>query len=297
MAAQITVGGDATIAPDKSDGANEVMANLAYRRLAIANVVFLGSPDPDAGGWVLVDAGVLGTARLIKEAVENRFGARSRPNAILLTHGHFDHVGALEELAGEWDVPVYAHDLEMPYLDGRAAYPPPDPTVGGGMMAALSRFYPRGPVNVGRWLRSLPVGRVPTMPGWEWIHTPGHTPGHVSFWNPQTKTLIVGDAFITTNQESAFAVLVQSPELHGPPMYYTTDWENARASVRKLAALEPEVVVTGHGPAMRGPELRQALHKLARDFDMIAVPSEGRYVGDPAKADETGPTYVPPKKG
>ena len=134
-------------------------------------------------------------------------------------------MSALEELAREWDVPIYAHDLEHPYLDGRASYPPPDPTVGGGMMAAMSKLYPRGPVNVGKWLRPLPQGRVPTMAGWEWIHTPGHTPGHVSFWNPQTKTLIAGDAFITTNQESAFAVLFQKAELHGPPMYYTTDWE------------------------------------------------------------------------
>jgi len=297
MAAQVNVGGDAAITPDKSDGTNEVMANLAFRRLAIANVVLLGSKEPDAGGWVLIDAGVLGSANLIKEVCEQRFGAGRRPNAILLTHGHFDHVGALEELAQEWDVPIYAHELELPYLDGRASYPPPDPTVGGGMMATLSRFYPRGPIDVSKWLHPYPNGRVPTMPGWKLLHTPGHTPGHVSFWNPQTRVLIAGDAFITTNQESAFAVLMQSPEIHGPPMYYTTDWENARVSVRKLAALEPEVVVTGHGPAMRGPEMREALHKLARDFDAIAVPDEGRYVNDPARADETGPTYVPPMKG
>jgi glyoxylase-like metal-dependent hydrolase (beta-lactamase superfamily II) len=295
MAAQVSVGSEATIKPDKSDGTNEVSAKLAYQRLAIVNVVYLGSTAPDAG-WVLIDAGVLGSANLIKEAAEHRFGAGRKPNAILLTHGHFDHVGALEELANEWDVPIYAHELELPYLDGRSSYPPPDPTVGGGMMAAMSRFYPSGPINVSRWLQPLPLGRVPMMAGWEWIHTPGHSPGHVSFWNPTTRELIAGDAFITTNQESAFAVLMQKPEIHGPPMYYTIDWDAARESVRKLAALEPEVVVTGHGQAMHGPEMRKALHTLARDFDSIAVPTEGRYVGDSAKADESGVTYVPPEK-
>jgi hypothetical protein len=47
---------------------------------------------------------------------------------------------------------------------------------------------------------------------------------------------------------------------------------------------------------MHGPAMRQALHTLASDFDQIAVPMQGRYVGEPARADETGVTYVPPKE-
>jgi glyoxylase-like metal-dependent hydrolase (beta-lactamase superfamily II) len=91
-------------------------------------------------------------------------------------------------------------------------------------MAALARFYPRGPIDVSRWLQPLPAnGSVPGLPGFLWIPTPGHSPGHVSFWRGSDRTLIVEDAFITTAQESAYAVLTQSPELHGPPMYYTQD--------------------------------------------------------------------------
>jgi hypothetical protein len=86
-------------------------------------------------------------------------------------------------------------------------------------------------------------------------------------------TLIVGDAFITTAQESAYAIALQSPEMHGPPKYFTPDWPAARASVERLAALAPEVVVTGHGRAMSGAEMRGALQMLADDFDRIAVPS------------------------
>src|SRR3712207_7159986 len=51
----------------------------------------------------------------------------------------FDHVGVLETLAAEWDVPVVAHELEAPYLTGQASYPPPDPSVGGGLVARLDR--------------------------------------------------------------------------------------------------------------------------------------------------------------
>jgi glyoxylase-like metal-dependent hydrolase (beta-lactamase superfamily II) len=206
-------------------------------------------------------------------------------------------VGALKELAEEWDTPIVAHRLEHPYLNGRSAYPPPDPTVGGGIMAAVSGLYPSGPIDVSPWLQILPEDdSVPYMPGWTWLPTPGHTPGHISLWRESDSALIVGDAFITTRQESAYAVLTQKPELHGPPMYFTPDWQAARGSVVQLAALQPELVITGHGVAMQGPAMREALSKLARDFNQVAVPEQGRYVDSPARAGRNGVTYVPPKQ-
>lgn len=282
MAQQIPVDPDSRVDEVQTDGVHEVLPGLGYQRLAIVNVAYHGTRG--AGDrWVLIDAGVTGAAGMILHAVEHLVGKGSRPAAIVLTHGHFDHVGALAELAERWEVPVYAHELELPYLDGRASYPPPDPTVGGGLMSALSRFYPRGPIDVSRWLDVLPAdGAVPSMPGWRWIHTPGHTPGHISLWRESDRTLIAGDAFITTAQESAYAVATQRPELHGPPMYYTQDWVQAKESVERLAALEPELVITGHGRAMQGPALRAALHALARGFDRVAVPKYGRYVDRPA---------------
>ena len=164
-------------------------------------------------------------------------------------------------------------------MDGRQAYESPDPTVGGGLMSFISPLFPRGPIDVSRWLEPLPAdGTVPGMNDWRWLPTPGHTPGHVSFWRENDLTLIVGDAFITTTQESAYAVLTQRTELHGPPMYFTPDWNSAEESVKRLAELQPDLVVTGHGRAMEGQEMRDALHTLARDFRRIAVPEQGHYV-------------------
>lgn len=264
----------------ESDGSvHEIAADLAYQRLAIVNVVYFGQAGAGDGEWVLIDAGIPGTTTPLLNAVHRRFGD-SRPSAILLTHGHFDHVGCLNDLAELWDVPIFAHPEELRYLDGSESYPPPDPTVGGGLMARISPLYPRGPIDVSRWLQPLPRdGSVPGMPGWRWLHTPGHTAGHVSFWLDGERTIIAGDAFITTNQESAYAVAVQQTELHGPPMYYTSDWHAARQSVERLAALDPELAVTGHGRALAGEEMRLALHTLAREFDHVAVPEQGRYVG------------------
>ncbi|HEX8296755.1 MAG TPA: MBL fold metallo-hydrolase [Chthoniobacteraceae bacterium] len=267
------------------DPTTEVSSDIAYKRLAIVNVAFIGHPEAADRNWVLVDAGVMGTGQMILRAAAQRFGPESRPAAIVLTHGHFDHVGALEMLAERWEVPIYAHELEVPYLNGTAAYPPPDPTVGGGMMALLSPLYPRGPIDVSRWLQTLPGdGSIPVLPGWTWVHAPGHTPGQVALWREADRVLISADAFITTRQESAYAVAAQTPEMHGPPAYYTQDWAAARVSVEALSALEPEIVVPGHGRAMEGEAMRSALRTLAANFDEIAVPEHGRYVADPARA-------------
>jgi glyoxylase-like metal-dependent hydrolase (beta-lactamase superfamily II) len=295
MAQQVPVDPQAVTRGIEDAGVHQVAQDVAYQRLMIVNVIYLGAPGAGDRQWVLIDAGVFSTTASILAAARERFGERSRPAAIVMTHGHFDHVGALEDLASRWDAPIYAHELELPYLSGRSSYPPPDPSVGGGLMSMLSRFYPRGPIDVSRWLKTLPAdGTIPVMPGWRWLPTPGHSPGHVSFWRQADRTLIAGDAFITTAQESAYAVATQSPEMHGPPMYYTTDWESARNSVRELSGLEPELAVTGHGPAMHGPAMRAALSTLARDFDSIAVPSHGRYIAEPARANEGGVTSVPP---
>ena len=279
MALQIELDQSAVIGADHDQaGTHPVADDLAYLRLAIVNVIYFGQEG--ASDWVLVDAGIPGTEQQIISVAERRFGPDSPPSAIILTHGHFDHVGALEGLLRHWDVPVYAHPLEHPFLDGQESYPPPD-AFNKGLMARLSPLFPRSPIDIGDHLNTLPAdGTVPKMPGWRWLHTPGHTPGHVSLWQPTRRQLIAGDAFITTGQESVYESATQQLEMHGPPQYFTPDWAEAGRSVRTLAKLEPELAITGHGRAIGGPLLRSTLHHLAGHFETIAVPAhaQGRMV-------------------
>ena len=279
----------------RNDGAVKgIVRDVSYIRDRIVNVFFYGEPRAGDRNWVLIDAGLGGSAARIERIASERFGVGARPAAIVLTHGHFDHVGALKTLAATWDAPVYAHEFELPYITGRSSYPPPDPTVGGGAMAALSRVYPRGPIDVGSRARALPDDRsVPGMPEWRWIPTPGHSPGHVSLFRDTDRLLIAGDAFVTTKQESAMAVLSQRLEIHGPPMYYTPDWTLARESVERLAALEPAIAATGHGVPWSGPQMLQELEYLSRNFDELAMPRQGRYVREAAIMNADGVVSVP----
>jgi glyoxylase-like metal-dependent hydrolase (beta-lactamase superfamily II) len=247
--------------------------------------------------WVLIDAGLKTSAKKIKKMAAALFGKASKPKCIILTHGHFDHVGSLLKLATEWNVPVYAHYLELPYLTGKSHYPPPDPSVGGGLMAWMSFIYPSKPIDLQAKVYALPEdGSVPDLKEWKYLHTPGHAPGHISLFREEDKVLIAGDAFVTTNQQSAISVMLQTKKLYGPPMYFTYDWDAANASVKKLLLLTPETVATGHGRPMYGKEMRKQLHNLHEHFSEEAIPAHGRYVKEPAVADANGVLYVPPKE-
>ena len=251
--------------------------------------------DEETGHWVLIDAGLKSSAPKIHRMAEKLFGADSKPAAIILTHGHFDHTGSLIRLAEEWQVPVYCHYLELPYLSGKSSYPPPDASVNGGLMAKMAWMYPKKPINIEHRLHILPPdGSVPFLSDWQYIYTPGHAPGHVSFFRQKDKVLIAGDAIVTTVQESAMSVMMQKKKLSGPPKYFTYDWQAARNSVLDIAELKPEVIATGHGKPMSGPEMQAALHNLSRHFDEIALPRKGRYLDDPAIVDASGVMYVPP---
>jgi glyoxylase-like metal-dependent hydrolase (beta-lactamase superfamily II) len=251
------------ISPDLVVSMDDIAPGVRGLRIAFVNVFALTHAD---GSWKLVDAGIPGSQGIIRKWAEKHFP--SPPDAIVLTHGHFDHVSAAQGLADEWDVPIFAHPLEFPYLTGEKAYAPPNANAGGGLMSLLSPTYPREPIDLGSRLRPLTGLR-----GWEMLHTPGHTPGHVSFFRAEDRTLLVGDAFCTTKPESFFeAALAQNPELHGPPSYFTSDWNAAKKSVERLAERKPLIVAPGHGKPLSGVNVADALAQLAAAFDAVAVP-------------------------
>ena len=240
-------------------------------RIAFVNVFGITHAD---GTWTLLDAAIPFSAGSIRSWAEKHFAGA--PRAIVLTHGHFDHVSAAGELAKEWDVPIYAHPLEFPYLTGKQAYPAPNMGAGGGLMPLVSPIFPKDPVDVSDRLLALPLeGEAwDVMPGWQLLHTPGHTPGHVSFFREADRTLLPGDAFCTTKAESFFAVnFAQPAELHGPPAYFTSDWAAAQASVQKLAMLDAAIVAPGHGKPLAGAGVANEVRQLATHFGEIAVPA------------------------
>jgi glyoxylase-like metal-dependent hydrolase (beta-lactamase superfamily II) len=263
------------VSRNRSSRIFSITAEVAGLRRLFVNVFFVGPPG---GPWVLIDAGTPGSAAAIQRAAQERFG-NAAPEAILLTHGHFDHAGSVRELAAYWGAPVYAHRAEFPFLTGCEKYPWPDAASGGGWMALLSPLFPRAPFDLRGHLQPLPATNiVPILQGWRWIHTPGHTPGHVAFFRDEDRVLIAGDAISLTKAESAEAVITQRVELHGPPAYFTPDWDAARDSVMRLSELRPAVIAAGHGLPVAGDSATEELAELALRFDELARPHRGRTV-------------------
>lgn len=257
----------------ESGKGTEVLPDLYCHTVQIVNIILVGHPYSNE--FLLVDTGMPHSAKKIISVIEKRFGVNSRPKAILLTHGHFDHVGAVIDLVKHWEVPVYAHELELPFLTGESSYPDPDPTVEGGLVSKMSVIFPTDPINLGNRVEQLPSdGSVPYLPGFRWIHTPGH----VSLFRDEDKALIAGDAFVTVKQEYLYKVLTQEQEISGPPRYLTPDWSAAFESVKKLEALKPSVAITGHGLPMTGKLLTDSLKKLVKEFESIAIPEYGKFI-------------------
>jgi glyoxylase-like metal-dependent hydrolase (beta-lactamase superfamily II) len=280
MDKELSYGSDYKYIPAMSIGNGvgiEVSPDIYSYTIQIVNICLIGRPGTE--DVVLIDAGMPGSADKIISVTEERFGKGIRPKAIILTHGHFDHVGAIIELVQYWRCPVYAHEMEIPFLTGKMSYPNPDPTVEGGMIAKLSSFFPNEPINLGSHIEQLPSnGTIPSLPKFRWIHTPGHTPGHVSLFRDEDRALIAGDAFVTVKQEYLYEVMTQEQEISGPPRYFTPDWDSAFESVKRLEHLKLTVAVTGHGQPMSGEMLTESLQLLVNKFHSIAVPDYGKYI-------------------
>ncbi|SDI84820.1 MBL fold metallo-hydrolase [Natribacillus halophilus] len=261
----------------KNNGVLEqVTTDVHCLTIKIVNVCFIGDVTSE---WVLIDAGMPNSKNELTGALEKEFNNYQPPQAIILTHGHFDHVGAVAELAAEWQVPVYAHPREMPFLTGQQDYPEPDTSVEGGMVAKSSRAFPNEAIQLGSAVQELPAnGEVPFLSEWQWLHVPGHSPGQVALFRESDRILLSADAVITVKQDELNKVYNQTQELQGPPRYLTTDWQAAKTSAEKLYHLQPEIIVPGHGVPMFGRELHTQFETLVRDFEQKAVPDKGKFL-------------------
>jgi glyoxylase-like metal-dependent hydrolase (beta-lactamase superfamily II) len=159
-------------------------------------------------------------------------------------------------------------------------------------MAFLCRFFPSAPPYLAEYLHDLPEnGDVPGLPGWRWIHTPGHAPGHVAFFEELESRLLGGDACTTMDLDSPLRMLSQQRKISRPPAPFTFDWDQAHHSVKRLAELRPALIACGHGKPMIGGQVADQLSSLATDFPR---PPHGRYAGEPACTDQSGIASLPP---
>src|SRR3954468_12444517 len=185
-------------------------------------------------GDVLVDTGLRTSAGKIKDALGGR-----KLQAIALTHAHGDHGGSARKLADELGLPVWVGAADREAAEtGKVVTKPPFDKPGLNVIAGAMGNMPATPVA-----RDLREGDELTA-GFTVLDTPGHSPGHVSFWRESDGVLICGDVFFNMN------ILTTAPGLREPPGPFTVDIEQNRASERKVAGLSPRVAGFGHGPVI-----------------------------------------------
>jgi glyoxylase-like metal-dependent hydrolase (beta-lactamase superfamily II) len=209
------------------------------RKLA-DDVYLLGGFPPNAinvylVGEVLIDA----ATRQAQGRIERQL-SDSNLTAHALTHVHPDHQGASHRICTDRDIPLWCGEHDVAAMEVAGSVTPPKAP------AAVRRFQERfwvGPPH--------PVARAlhdgDDVAGFTVLETPGHTAGHIAFWRQSDRVLIAGDVINTMN------VFTGLPGLHEPPDIFTTDPATNRASIRKIAALEPALVCVGHGAPLRNP--------------------------------------------
>jgi len=217
------------------------------------NVYFL----EDEGGVVQFDAGTKAMTKKVRAAGE-RLGGLKR---IVLGHAHGDHRGTAPALGAPVfchpDEVVYAEDdaVQWPYLDlsllpvpARWIFPP------------LLRRWDGGAVKI-----AGTVAEGDEVAGFRVIHFPGHAPGLIGLWRESDRVAIVSDVVYLIDSTRMGRPL-PAGEASVPHPAWGWDHAKAKDSVRKLAALKPSLVCTGHDAPLRGENLREALERAADKY-------------------------------
>ncbi|ASS64814.1 MULTISPECIES: MBL fold metallo-hydrolase [unclassified Paenibacillus] len=177
-------------------------------------------------GVTLVDAGVPWMAKNISRLLDR---LQAGPlQQIVLTHGHSDHVGSLKKLLEARQVPVYAHDREIPYAEGRTPYPKKD---------KASASVPKGTLTA---LAEEASGGLAPIGGLKPYFTPGHSPGHVVYYHEGDDVLLAGDLFNSRKGKVLKARFTPYPE-------------EAMVSSAIIKELRPAKLEVCHGDAVLQP--------------------------------------------
>ena len=173
---------------------------------------------------VLIDTGFPGQIKDLRVAMDKVGVSFDKLKVVILTHQDIDHIGSLPEILQECknNIKVYAHDLDKPYIQGDL------PLLKDGHLDNPPKCKVDDTLKDGQ--------ELPYCGGIRVIHTPGHTPGHISIFLKQSKTLIAGDSMYSVNGIIG--------GIHAPT---TLDIKAAQLSLKKYLDLDIESVVCYHG--------------------------------------------------
>jgi glyoxylase-like metal-dependent hydrolase (beta-lactamase superfamily II) len=181
---------------------------------------------------VLIDAGRTWDRRRIFKQTADR-----DVTMVALTHAHPDHQGIAKDFCEERRVPLACHVDDVDGMEGRR--PLQEAAPGHPLNRLIRRIWEGPPYRVER-----PFSEGDEIAGFRVVHAPGHARGAVIFFRDEDGVAICGDVL----RNMSYATTL--PGLREPPVIFTYDPAVNRESIRKLAALEPKLVLPGHGPAV-----------------------------------------------
>jgi glyoxylase-like metal-dependent hydrolase (beta-lactamase superfamily II) len=202
----------------------------------------------ERGEAVLLDTGMVGEQWQIRRQLRRLGLGPGSIKAIVLTHGHLDHVGNLAWAKGWTGAPIYAHAAEQAHVDG--SYPYTGAARWCGRMERVGyRFLDYHPVKIDRFIDD--GDELPFWGGLRVVHLPGHTQGHCGFFSVRHNLLFSGDLFA-----SYFF------NVHLPPSILNSEPRLIQGSLEKVLAMDPKLMIPQHYDILDGALHRERFQRM-----------------------------------